>query len=70
MPFNMFKTVFVRMPITDLNIYKQKVRLCVNNNLGRPQLGICRVKIKHKSIESHVLCSASKWSSTSGDARL
>ena len=52
MPINIFKMLFPRMLFTKLNKYiNKKVRLCAHNNSSMPQLGICRVTIKHKNIE-------------------
>ena len=50
MPIKLFKTLFQRMPIAELNKYiNQKVRLHTYNNSGMLQLAICRVKIEHRN---------------------
>ena len=49
LPVNMFKMLFSRTPIEELNKYiNKKVRLCTYNNFSIPQVGICRVTIKNK----------------------
>ena len=52
MPSNMFKMLFPRTPITQLNKnINKKVRLCTYYSLNMSQLGTCSDKIKYKDIE-------------------
>ena len=48
---NMLRTPFPKTPIAELNKYIDKTSLCAYNNSCIPQLGKCKVIIKHKNIE-------------------
>ena len=51
MPINMFSKLFSRTPIAELKKYIHKeVTLHAYDNSSVPQLGVCRVTIKHKDV--------------------
>ena len=50
MPINMFKTIFPRTPITELNRYINRIGLHAYDNSSIQQLGVYRVTVKHKDI--------------------